>query len=109
MTDPTPEKWQELNEKLEKEKAVSEAIREAQRGVARNLFMVSGLMLAVVIAAFVVFAGNPWIELIVAVPGLIMAVTLMFGLRYQSMSEHTRDDVERIQRDIRKWKKKKPG
>lgn len=109
MSDPTIDKWTELNEKLEQEIEVTEAILESQRSIARNLFIVGALLAALTIVFVFVFAGNAFIELIVLAPGLLTAIAVFFGLRYQNMAGHSRDEIDRIRRDIRKWKKQKPA
>ena len=109
MSELTPEKWNELNEKLQKEMELSEAIHESQRSIARNLFLVAAVLAVAAVVVFFVLAGNPYVSLIAAAPGFLMAVAVFFALRYQNMAGHTRDDIDRIRRDIRKWKKQKPG
>lgn len=109
MSNPDAKKWDELNAKLDREAEEVEATRDAHAGNSRNLFLVAVVMLVAVAVELLVFANNAYIELIVTASGLMMALAIMFGLRNQRMAEQARDDMERIRRDIRKWKKKKPG
>lgn len=109
MSGLTGEKWAELNAKLEQELAATEAKADASTKTAGKL-IVAALFLFVLAGALVfVFNQETFALLIAMPPALLFLVCVMYILRHRKIADLAREDTDRIRRDIRQWKKKKPA
>ncbi|MCB9893664.1 MAG: hypothetical protein H6839_04370 [Planctomycetes bacterium] len=108
MTDLTAEKWSELAARLDAELEEAGAKDKSSTATAGKLVLVALLLIAVCAALLIVFNNEPYALLIAMPPGLLFLVVVSYILRYRRIAEHARNDMDRIRRDIRQWKKKRP-
>lgn len=109
MSEPTPEKWAELNDKLAGELKKAEETRAAHLGMARLSMFGTLAMLALIVLLFILLAGNKFLMFIALAPGVLMLIGIALFLRRQKLADQARNEIDRINRDIRAWKKKKPA
>lgn len=102
-------KWGELNAKLEAEKADAEAREKASTLMAGKLIVVALSLFALAGALLWILADTVYGLLSAMPPGLLFLITVMYVMRYRKLATLAHEDMERIQRDIRAWKKKKPA
>jgi hypothetical protein len=105
----TPEKWNELADKLTAELAGTEAAMQAARSRGLKLILAAGVLsILALVLAFIGHSGD-W-GMIAAFPPLLLGLfTGAYGLRQFRIASLARADIDRIQHDIRMWKKKKPA
>lgn len=108
MSSPTAEKWTELNERLKAELKDAEATREGHLAVGRLILFATLVALALIVAVFIVFSGSEFLMLFALIPGIPLLIGIALLLRRQKLADQARSDIERIQRDIRAWKRKNP-
>jgi hypothetical protein len=108
LSDLTAEKWSELAAKLEGELAKAEESRRAAAKKANWLLLVTLILLVVTFGLAAAFQNTGWGPAAATPPGLLLMVTVAYVMRNRQLAKHAREDVDRIQRDIRQWKKKKP-
>ena len=103
------EKWQQLAAKLDTE--LAETLAREKQSIAKSgkLILVALLLLAISAAMLVVFSNEPYALLASMPAGLLFLVTISYVIRHRRVAEHCRNDADRIRRDIRQWKKKKPN
>lgn len=109
MSELTAEKWAELNEKLEKELADADEQSRASNKTAGKLMIAATFLF--ILAGALVFAFNreTFALLIAMPPALLFLVCVMYIIRHRKVADLAREDTDRIRRDIRQWKKKKPA
>jgi hypothetical protein len=108
MSELTAEKWAELAAKLEAESVAADVAGKAAAGKARWLLLVVLLLAAVTFTLAAILQDTRWGMAAATPPGLLMMVAIGYVMRYRQLVRQARADVDRIQRDIRQWKKKKP-
>ena len=109
MTSLTAEKWTELSAKLEAELAKAEESREVAAKKANRLLLVTLVLLVVTFGLAAVFQSTGWGPAAATPPGLLLMVTISYVMRQRQLARHARADIDRIQHDIRQWKKRKPA
>jgi hypothetical protein len=109
MNDMTPEKWQELADKLAAELVGIEVAMKAARSRGMKLILAAGALSALALAlAFIGHSGD-W-GMLAALPPLLLSLFAgAYGLRQFRIAGLARDDIDRIRHDQRMWKKKKPA
>lgn len=109
MTELTEQKWEELNAKLDSELAEAEARQHATARKAAP-FGVAALAVVVVTVALAVIIRPTDDQTLFFMPsGAAVAVLVWLFWKGRRTHALARADVERLQRDIRQWKKRKPG
>ncbi|MCA8910607.1 MAG: hypothetical protein KDB82_02795 [Planctomycetes bacterium] len=109
MNELTPEKWQELHEKLEGEMEEAQAREKAMTLTAGKLILAALVLLGVTGGLLWVLSDVSWGRLAAMLPGLLFLISVLYVMRYRKLASLARSDIERIQRDIRQWKKKRPS
>ena len=109
MNELTPEKWQELHEKLEGELREAKSREKEMTLTAGKLIVAALVLLGVTGGLLWVLSDVTWNRLAAMLPGLLFLVSVLYVMRYRKLASLARSDMERIQRDIRQWKKKRPG
>ena len=109
MSELTAEKWNELNEKLRKELADTEARMKQSGKSAAKLTVVAAFLFILAGTLVFVFSRETWSLLIAMPPALLFLVCVMYMLRHRKLADLARDDMDRISHDIRQWKKKRPA
>ncbi|MBK8205443.1 MAG: hypothetical protein IPK87_01495 [Planctomycetes bacterium] len=111
MSDLSAEKWQELQSKLEVELGVASAALQSSSRRFHRAVLICGVVLAagigVVVAGLFAFPDQRYY---VASPlGILIAVLVFALLQVRRGMTVSGDEKQRIERDIRAWKKRKPG
>jgi hypothetical protein len=109
MEDLTEEKWEELNDKLLEEfkAAKDHADSLAHRG---GYLWMGVVAVVVALGVTMVLLGPSMDQIFYFVPAVVpVAVLAFFAIRAGRVHQLAVSDVERIERDIRAWKKRKPG
>lgn len=109
MNELTPEKWQELADKLQAELTDTEQRIKTANGRAGKLGVVALLLFGVAVALQFLIPDPVLAKLVAMAPLLGFLVMVMFVLRYRKLVGFARSDMDRIRNDIRQWKKKKPA
>lgn len=109
MSDLTAEKWTELAAKLEAELARAELAGKVAARKANWLLLATLALLILSFGLAAVFQSTGWGPAAATPPGLLLMVTISYLMRNRQLVKHARADIDRIQRDIRQWKKKKPA
>ncbi|MBZ0138069.1 MAG: hypothetical protein K8I27_17065 [Planctomycetes bacterium] len=109
MSELSPKQWAELNEKLEKELAATEALAGASAKTATKLILAATFLFLLAGALVFVFLDETFALLIAMPPALLFLVCVMYILRHHKVADLARQDADRIRRDIRQWKKKRPA
>ncbi|MCG3183124.1 MAG: hypothetical protein ICCCNLDF_01208 [Planctomycetes bacterium] len=109
MNELTPEKWQELADKLQAELADAESREKNANSRAAKLIVVALLLFGVAVALQFLIPDPVLAKLVAMAPLLGFLVMVMFVLRYRKLVGFARSDMDRIRNDIRQWKKKKPA
>lgn len=109
MNELTSEKWTELNEKLEKELAAAEAQAGVSSKQATKLILAATSFFLLAGVLVFVFRDQTFALLIAMPPALLFLVCVMYVLRHRKVADLAREDTDRIRRDIRQWKKKRPA
>ncbi|MCC7508524.1 MAG: hypothetical protein IT464_04015 [Planctomycetes bacterium] len=111
MSDLSAEKWQELQSKLEGELAVAGAAVQSAGRKFRRAVLICAVLLAAGIGVVVVgLFAFPDQRYYVASPlGILIAVLVFALLQMRRGMTVAGDEKQRIERDIRAWKKRKPG
>jgi len=111
MEELTPEKWTELNDKLAAEREVLKAELGALAGRLTKISTIAVVLLfagvgAMLVGSYLEF-GN--YVLFGAPLAFLLVIDVFFVLRVQRMMALKRSDIDRVDADIRAWKKRKPG
>jgi L-asparagine transporter-like permease len=109
MSDLTAEKWTELNEKLQGELAATEQRMKASAKTAGKLTLAATVCFVVAGVLVFLFSSQTYALLIAMPPALLFLICVMYVIRQRKLAELARDDMDRISRDIRQWKKKRPA
>jgi hypothetical protein len=109
MAELTIEQWEELNAKLGAELAQAEARVKAVSGRSlRYAVAAAGVIVVTIVLAFIFKPSDE--QAVYFMPaGAVFAVLGWLFVRATRTSTIAQHDAERIQRDIRQWKKRKPG
>jgi hypothetical protein len=111
MTDLTLEKWTELNTRLQEER---DGLRKDLAAEARKLtrMAVIGLLLVFAGGAAIVIGSYVMLDnyvLLGAPMAVLVAMDVFFVLRVQRRMALLQSNIDRVDLDIRQWKRKKPG
>jgi hypothetical protein len=109
MTELTTEEWSELNDKLSGELGQAEArVRASSMTAVRFGVATVGVLVATAVLAIIIRPTQEQAMYFMPAGAAFAVLGWLFlrATRLKGIAEH---DVERIQRDIRQWKKRKPG
>ena len=109
MSEMTAEKWSELNAKLENELADTEAKANTAAKSATKLTVAATFFFLLAGGLVFVFLSESYALLIAMPPALLFLVCVGYVMRQHKVAGLAREDTDRIRRDIRHWKKKKPA
>jgi hypothetical protein len=109
MSDLTAEKWEELNSRLDSELAEAETRRHATAKKAAPFGIAALAVVVVTVALAVIIRPTEEQTLFFMPSGAAVAVLVWLFWKGRRTHALARADVERLQRDIRQWKKRKPG
>lgn len=109
MSELTTEQWEELNAKLGDELALAE-VRKAATARGAAPFGIGALAVVVVTVVLAIIVRPTDEQTIFFMPsGAAVAVLVWLFWRGRRRHALADADVQRIQRDIRQWKRRKPG
>jgi hypothetical protein len=109
VSDLTVETWTELAAKLEAELAKAEQDGKVASKKATWLLLVTLGLLVLSFGLAAIFQSTGWGPAAATPPGLLLMITLSYLMRNRQLARLARADIDRIRRDIRQWKKKKPA
>lgn len=111
MSDLSTEKWQQLQTKLDGELAAAVSALQFARRKFHRAAVICGVVMAAGIGVVVVgLFAYPDQRYYVASPlGILIAVLVFALLQARRGMTVAGDEKQRIERDIRAWKKRKPG
>ena len=109
MAELTPQKWIELNQKLESELEDAQSRVEESSKTSTKLALTATFLFLLAVGLVTVFNREAFALLVAMPPALLFLVCVMYVLRHRKIADLARDDVDRIRRDIRQWKKKRPA
>ncbi len=109
MNELTLETWDELNAKLSAELQHAEArVKSVSGRSLRYAVAAAAVIVATVVLAFIFKPSDE--QAVCFMPaGAVFAVLVWLAIRATRVHSIAQHDAERIQRDIRQWKKRKPG
>jgi hypothetical protein len=109
MSELTTEQWQDLNAKLDAELKQAEGRARNVSGRGLRYAIAAALVVVVTIVLAIIFKPSDEEAMYFMPAGAVFAVLGWLFVRATRLGTIARHDVERIQRDIRQWKKRKPG
>ncbi len=109
MNELAPETWEELDAKLRSELEQAEARVKSVSGRSLRYAVASASVIVATIVLAFIFKPSDEQAVYFMPAGAVFAVAVWLYLRASRLHGIAHRDVERIQRDIRQWKKRKPG